>query len=623
MTSVTIFGGIVGGVLGFGLGHWIGRKLRRNTKAFTGLNRDQAYILKLESLLILIKRLSRQKVNLRTFLAVLEKVVNEFRPAFLLEIHHMKLRILVSEFTKFLTRSSVHTALLDSIIQLEHGLNLNVFTSIICKRLRAFYIPLYHLLKKPKNQSGVPELEFVTRLSPILSSNKVKEILSQHSFYEESLIDYFIPYPSLIYAYSENKSNAISLLTEIEGYLNTESKSSKKEMRHQKRMLKEKLVCRRHSLPSEKSRNSMYAFRSKDKFREQFIKILVRSNDTFLQQIVHTSDEYDHSYDVPPSPLPEVMIRSPVRRGTERISKIPIYIDQAIMMSAMPPPIFEGAMQDLEAADSESESEHIPEALESNVTSQNISIRIDTFSAVGSPCKHSSMHEEELKSSIIELKQSIIEDVQIIIHKYQNCYDELLCVEKEPTSDKIWRQVVDKPDTRVYQKKLNNSPICIIKAFCIVPYSVNTVFRAIWDTTIRTKWDQLFLKFEIIEKNPDYELLYFMIKTPIGLTKRDWLQRRIFIRDYPAPGDLCMHFVSVESPLKPPVPKVIRAETVISGYIIRPGPNDTCTVTIITQNDIKGLIPTSIVNRVASKAPADWVKNMIKGCNMAIEMSKN
>lgn len=611
----------MGGVLGFGLGHLIGRKLRRKTRAFVGLNRDQAYILKLESLLILIKRLIKQKVDLRTFIAVLEKVVNEFRPAFLLELHHGKLRQLVNELTKFLARSSVHTALLDSVVQLEHGLKSNVFTSLICKRLRAFYIPLYHLLKKPARSEDNQQLEFVMRLSHILSSSRVKEILSQHSFYEECLIDYLIPYPSLLYAYTENKSNCISLLTELEGYLCTASKKSKRENRLQKRMLKERLILRRHSLPSERSRDFKYAVNSKDKFREKLIKVLVNTNETFLQQIVQTSDEVDNSYEIAASPVPEVVINSPVKRNTF-ISKIPLYIENVNVICELPPPIYAGDMQELEAADSDPENE-APEATSRSAISQSASYRQNSSIITSSPCKYPSIHEEDIRNSITELKLPVLEEVQILVHKYQHCFDELLCIEKEPSCDKVWRQVVDKPDTKVYQKKLNNSPMCIIKAFCTVPYPAEIVFKAIWDTTIRTKWDQLFLQFEIIEKTPDYELLYYMIKTPIGLTRRDWLQRRVFIRDYPAPGDICMHFISVDSPLKPPVPKVIRAETVISGYIIRPGPNDTCTVTIITQNDIKGLIPTSIVNRVASKAPADWVKNMVKGCKMAIEMSKN
>jgi hypothetical protein len=92
------------------------------------------------------------------------------------------------------------------------------------------------------------------------------------------------------------------------------------------------------------------------------------------------------------------------------------------------------------------------------------------------------------------------------------------------------------------------------------------------------------------------------------------VQRRVFVRDYPEQNAIMMHFVSIEHPLMPPKRKVIRAETVVSGYVIRPTGLRTCDLTIISQNDIKGLIPKMIVNKFASKAPADWVNNLLKGC---------
>lgn len=156
----------------------------------------------------------------------------------------------------------------------------------------------------------------------------------------------------------------------------------------------------------------------------------------------------------------------------------------------------------------------------------------------------------------------------------------------------------------------------MIKAFCDIEYSAETVYKAIWDTAIRTEWDKLFHEFRLIEVNPEYEVLYYMIKTPFGITRRDWLQRRIEIRNYPEPNTIILHFISIDHPKMPPKKGIIRAETVISGYIIRPMTQRTCKVTIISQNDIKGLIPTSLVNKVASKAPADWVTNMKKGCQM-------
>lgn len=93
------------------------------------------------------------------------------------------------------------------------------------------------------------------------------------------------------------------------------------------------------------------------------------------------------------------------------------------------------------------------------------------------------------------------------------------------------------------------------------------------------------------------------------------MQRRVYIRDYPEPHDIMMHFVSIDHPSMPIKKKVIRAETLISGYVLRPRGPKTCTLTIISQNDVKGLIPKIIVNKCASKAPADWINNLLKGCS--------
>ena len=39
------------------------------------------------------------------------------------------------------------------------------------------------------------------------------------------------------------------------------------------------------------------------------------------------------------------------------------------------------------------------------------------------------------------------------------------------------------------------------------------------------------------------------------------------------------------------------------------------TLTIVSQNDIKGLIPKWLVNKVSASAPRSWVKNFSKACH--------
>lgn len=51
------------------------------------------------------------------------------------------------------------------------------------------------------------------------------------------------------------------------------------------------------------------------------------------------------------------------------------------------------------------------------------------------------------------------------------------------------------------------------------------VYETIANQEVRRSWDKVLSNFEIIEDHPDQGLsiLYYMIKTPIGVSNRDFL----------------------------------------------------------------------------------------------------
>lgn len=59
-----------------------------------------------------------------------------------------------------------------------------------------------------------------------------------------------------------------------------------------------------------------------------------------------------------------------------------------------------------------------------------------------------------------------------------------------------------------------------------------------------------------------------MVKTPIGINNRDFLQQRKVKKDFPDVGSITMHFKSVTHPKCPELPRHVRAETILSGYLI-------------------------------------------------------
>lgn len=104
---------------------------------------------------------------------------------------------------------------------------------------------------------------------------------------------------------------------------------------------------------------------------------------------------------------------------------------------------------------------------------------------------------------------------------------------------------------------------------------------------------------------------------------RDFVQRRKIWEDFPDKDSHCIHFKSIEHAKCPLVKKNVRANTIISGYYIRTESLDPkrCHLSIIAQTDVGGKIPTWIVNKLSQSAPNDWIRNLLKGCEMVRKMN--
>ena len=188
-----------------------------------------------------------------------------------------------------------------------------------------------------------------------------------------------------------------------------------------------------------------------------------------------------------------------------------------------------------------------------------------------------------------------------------------------------WSQVWTTDEVIVFKKKTEGTPMVLIKAIATlrnIPGDI--VFRAIYDTSIRQSWDKIFYKFEVVEHDEEKleTVLYYVIKAPLGISNRDFLQLRKCRHNYPKKGVKTLHFKSIEHQEKPPVSGIVRAETILSGYVIEQIEEDppVTQLTIISQNDIKGLIPKYLVNMASGKAPKQWIANLISGWH---ELMKN
>lgn len=181
-----------------------------------------------------------------------------------------------------------------------------------------------------------------------------------------------------------------------------------------------------------------------------------------------------------------------------------------------------------------------------------------------------------------------------------------------------WEKVIKNQIIKIEKIKPENSPVLLLRAWAIIEgFTPREVFEQIYNTEKRCKWDTVTADICTVEKiDQSSDIIHFVIKTPFGITERDFLQRRDYIFDYPEEGTITMSFQSCEHPLKPPTKNRVRGETHIAGYIIKPSttkPNST-DLCVLTQCDIKGKVPKAIVNLCASRAPADWVAKLKKAC---------
>ena len=191
--------------------------------------------------------------------------------------------------------------------------------------------------------------------------------------------------------------------------------------------------------------------------------------------------------------------------------------------------------------------------------------------------------------------------------------------EAEPLDGPGWDLTVNRPLIKVLRYietssgSSASSPPVLVRAYAKIPNTtMENVFYHISDTVQRTEWDTTFADFSLIPegRSPSCDILYCMLNSPFGVTPRDFLQyRRTIVKT----DSITLLMRSAEHPAKPSVSGCIRAETYISGYVIRQSPSG-CDLFLMSQTDIKGLIPKWIVNMMAAKAPAQWVNNLARSC---------
>ena len=199
---------------------------------------------------------------------------------------------------------------------------------------------------------------------------------------------------------------------------------------------------------------------------------------------------------------------------------------------------------------------------------------------------------------------------------------QLIDLFNEPnTKDFGYTNVIDEDNCKVYKRMVEGFPVILIKCLAHIPYTKDVVFEAIANLEIRKQWDSVFSELKVVnhEGENGAEILFMIVKSPVFfISNRDFVQQRKMWKNFPTGKSHILHFISVENHECPPSKKNVRAETIISGYYMQDDPDnpEKSILGVLSQTDLKGNIPHVLVNKFAPKSSKNWVKSLIKGCEI-------
>jgi hypothetical protein len=178
-----------------------------------------------------------------------------------------------------------------------------------------------------------------------------------------------------------------------------------------------------------------------------------------------------------------------------------------------------------------------------------------------------------------------------------------------------WEIQLDKKGLKVMTKCTKDSPINILKLVAEVPLPMNSIYNVLHDPEYRKTWDENMIEGFLIEKLDAYnDVGYYAAKSPVWtISNRDFCN----IRSWYTPPDDSERVIinhSVPHPKCPEKKGFVRANSILTGYWLRPFPGDDSKTILIymTRTDPGGWIPAWVVNSTASTFAPKIIENITR-----------
>jgi len=188
-----------------------------------------------------------------------------------------------------------------------------------------------------------------------------------------------------------------------------------------------------------------------------------------------------------------------------------------------------------------------------------------------------------------------------------------------------WKSYGKNKDVTVQRKSTWGTSCLLIRGQGAIHAPLPCVIRCLMDFSVRLKWDPNMIEAEIKEHlgpGPSDIVMYSRFVTGVpGIADRDFIQLRTVQRLEDDQGPLIfVGFKSFESPDFPSRKGVVRAHTFKTGWVCRPtvNPETGAAETVVCmfgQSDMKGWIPSSVINSGLGAAVTKWFKSVNKVCS--------
>ena len=190
-----------------------------------------------------------------------------------------------------------------------------------------------------------------------------------------------------------------------------------------------------------------------------------------------------------------------------------------------------------------------------------------------------------------------------------------------------WKIQIDdeKYGVKIYKKDLSYITSPILKCFCSIPFNLKIIISLIKDLNFRKEWDKKFTKIDLIEKLSNENLgecyiLYCLLNAPY---EREIIKKYKLWNNYLGDSKkYLIHYKSVNHINYPEKIKPLRTKIIIGGYYFEEiNPTLTKCIIISHSDDINNIDIYSSNEKVYEYIH-DFIKCLIKGCNLYIKSNK-